>query len=142
MTRRNQIAFPTAFGGVFDDFFPTVFGDSQRPAVAARPSVDVIEEDDRIVIKADMPGLEKDEVKVTVHDGVLSLEGKRVEQREIEADGYTRSERYMGSFARTFTLPSWADGSQIGADYTNGVLTVVIPKTEAAKPKQVEIKIG
>ncbi len=142
VTSRNLIPFPTAFGSVFENFFPTVFGDCERPTVTARPSVDVIEEEDRILLKADMPGMEKGTVKVTVNDGVLAITGTRSEEREVESQSFTRTERYVGSFSRRFTLPQWADGSKIEADYTNGVLTVTIPKAEEARPRAIDVKIA
>jgi len=109
--------------------------------VAIRPAVDVVEEQNRVVLKADMPGLEKGDVKVVVHDGLLSIEGSRKETHHEKGQGFTRSERFTGTFSRTFNLPSWADAARISANYNNGVLEVVIPKTENARPKEIEIKI-
>ena len=142
LTNRSLAPFPIAFGSVFDDFFPTVYGESARPMTTARPSVDVIEQDDQILILADMPGMEKDTVKVTVQDGILVITGSRDEEREVKTQSFSRSERYSGSFSRSFTLPTWADGSKIAADYTNGVLTVTIPKTEEAKPRAIDVQIA
>jgi HSP20 family protein len=144
LINRNSAAtpFPIAFSKVFDDFFPTVFGDTTRPIATARPSVDVIEQDDQILILADMPGMEKETVKVTVHNGNLAISGSRNEEPEVKTQSFSRSERYAGSFSRSFTLPTWADGSKIAADYTNGVLTVTIPKTEEAKPKAIDVQIA
>ena len=142
MTTRNMIPLPMGISKVFDDIFPAVFGNEETPTMTVRPTVDVVEEDDKVLVRADMPGMEKDNIKVTVNEGVLSIEGSRTEQREEKDKSFTRSERFMGSFARSFTLPTWADGSKIAADYTNGVLTVTIPKTEAAKPKQIDVSVS
>ncbi len=141
-TGRGLMPFPGALAKVFGDFFPEQGRCAEIPTVSIRPTVDIIEEDDRILLKADMPGLEKGDIKVTVEDGTLAIRGSRSEKREEKREAYTRSERFMGTFRRSFTLPAWADGSQVKADYKNGVLTVVIPKTEAAKPREIEIKIG
>jgi len=129
-------------GKVFDELMPGIFTTTETPTCTVRPTVDIVEEEDKVLVKADMPGLEKDNIKVTVNDGVLSIEGSRTEQREEKDKSWTRTERFMGSFARSFTLPTWADGSKIAADYTNGVLTVTIPKTEAAKPKQIDVSVS
>ena len=142
MNTRNMIPLPMGISKVFDDIFPAVFGNEETPTMTVRPTVDVVEGDDRILLKADMPGMEKDNIKVTVNEGVLSIEGSRTEQREEKDKSLTRTERFMGALARSFTLPTWADGAKIAADYTNGVLTVTIPKTEAAKPKQIDVKVG
>lgn len=139
---RNVVPFSNGLGRVFDEFFPGFFRDVDLPVMNISPSVDVIEEEDRVVLKADMPGMEKDNVRVVVHDGLLSIEGKREEKHEEKHRGYQRSERFMGSFQRSFNLPVWADGSRVSADYKNGVLTVTIPKTEQARPKEIEINVG
>jgi HSP20 family protein len=127
---------------IFDEFLPGFARGFDVPVANARPSVDVIEEDDKIVLRADMPGMEKDDIKVVVHDRLLTIEGKREEVNKVESPGYQRSERFMGTFARSFRLPAWADGAKLAAEYRNGVLAVTIPKTETARPKPVEIKIG
>lgn len=142
-TGRSLMPFPGAVAKMFGDFFPaTEFASMAMPTVSIRPTVDILEEDDRILLKADMPGLEKGDIKVTVEDGTLTISGSRTEECGEKKEIYTRSERFMGTFRRAFTLPAWADGSAVKADYKNGVLTVVIPKTEAAKPREIEIKVG
>ena len=141
-TGRSLMPFPGVIGKGFGDFFPAEFTGMEMPTISIRPTVDIVEEDDRILLKADMPGLEKSDIKVTVEDGTLAIRGSRTEKREEKKESYTRSERFMGTFSRSFTLPTWADGSAVKADYKNGVLTVVIPKTEAAKPREIEIKVG
>ena len=141
---RGMVPFSQSLSRVFDEFWPGFTREFQAPVFNIRPSVDIIEEEGKVVLKADMPGLEKNDVRVVVHDGLLTIEGKRQEQAE-ENDtkrGFTRVERFMGTFSRSFNLPAWADGSQVQADYKNGVLTVTIPKTEKARPKEIEIKVA
>ena len=141
----NAMTVASPFSGldqVFEGSFPATIGRWKAPVVAIRPSVDVVEEADKILIKADMPGLEKSEIKVMVQDGVLKIEGKREEQTEETREGYSRSERFMGTISRSFNLPAWADGGKIGADYKNGVLTVTIPKSESARPRTVDIQVS
>ena len=139
---RSVIPFASAINQVFDDFIPGFFGRTDTPTVNFRPSVDIVEQEHQIIVKADMPGLEKGNIKVTVDDGLLTIEGTRNETRKETDKGYVRNERFVGTFSRSFNLPAWADASKIAADYKNGVLEVTIPKTEAAKPKEIDIKVS
>jgi HSP20 family protein len=140
---RNVVPFSRAISSMFDDFFTnSPLANLDLPVVNIRPSVDIIEEEDKVTLKADMPGLEKNDIKVVVNDGLLTIEGSRNETREEKGKGFTRTERFMGTFSRSFNLPVWADGSKVLADYKNGVLTVTIPKTEQARPKEIEVKVG
>lgn len=145
---RSVVPFSAAMGRLFDEFFPSLFANWEFPfrpsgqTVTFCPTVDVADEDDRILVRADMPGLEKGDIKVVVKDGLLTIEGNRTESRDEKKKGFVRSERFVGNFARSFNLPAWADASKISANYKNGVLEVTIPKNESAKPKEVEIKIG
>ncbi|MBI5869177.1 MAG: Hsp20/alpha crystallin family protein [candidate division Zixibacteria bacterium] len=139
---RSVIPFSSAMTSVFDEFMPGFMRHWDIPTVAIRPAVDVVEEENQVTVKADMPGLDKGDVKVVVHDGLLSIEGSRKEVRDEKQKGVTRSERFIGTFSRSFNLPPWADSSKITANYKNGVLEVVIPKTETARPKEIEIKIS
>ena len=127
---------------VFDDFFPGFFMRDDAPVADFRPSVDIVEREDKIVLKADMPGLEKGDIKVVVDDGLLTIEGKREEARKEDDKGFVRNERFVGTFSRSFNLPKWADASKIAANYKNGVLEVSIPKAEEARPRKIEIKVA
>lgn len=140
---RNVVPFSAAISKVFDEFFPGFAGGSgEVPTVTFRPSVDIVEHEDSVMIKADMPGLEKSDIKVVVNDGLLTIEGSRKEEHNETSKGFMRSERFVGNFARSFNLPAWADASKIDANYKNGVLEVTIPKTEKARPKEIDIKIS
>jgi HSP20 family protein len=139
---RAIIPFPSAVNQFCDDFLPGFFGRSDTPTVNFRPSVDIVEQENQILVKADMPGMEKGNIKLTVNDGLLTIEGTRNETRKETDKGYVRNERVVGTFSRSFSLPAWADEANISADYKNGVLEVTIPKTEAAKPKEIDIKIS
>jgi len=133
---------PISISKAFNDFFPGFISHWDMPSLTFRPAVDVLEQDDHVVLKADMPGMEKGDVKVVVHDGLLSIEGSRQELHDEKRQGMTRSERFVGTFSRSFNLPSWADAAKITANYKNGVLEVVIPKTETARPKEIEINVS
>ena len=106
------------------------------------PLVDIVEDDNEYLIKAELPEVKKDEVKVTVQDDVLTITGERQYEKEEKEKKYHRVERAYGSFARSFTLPEDADGEKVAAEFKDGVLKVHLPKSEKARPKTIEVKIG
>lgn len=105
------------------------------------PLVDISEDDKEYLIKAELPGIEKNEVKVQVENGALIISGERKSEHEEKDKKYHRIERSYGSFIRSFSLPENADGTKVKADYKGGVLKVHLPKNEQAKSKSVEIKV-
>ncbi len=105
------------------------------------PRVDISETDDAFIIKAEIPGVSKEDVKVTAENGVLSISGERKEEKEEKSKKVHRVERLYGTFFRTFVLPDNVDESKINAEFKYGVLTLTVPKTEKAKPKSIEVKV-
>jgi HSP20 family protein len=123
--------------------FDTFFGG--RPANGVRrwvPPMDLVETDDHLVLKADLPGLDSDDVNIEVKDGVLTVSGERKTEHEERADGFYRVERAFGGFSRSMSLPQQVDAEQISASFDKGVLEVRIPKPEERKPHRVEIGSG
>lgn len=110
-------------------------------AVDWAPHVDVAETTEDYQIKVEVPGVNKDDVKVTVNNGILRVEGERHQEKEENGKKYHRIERSYGSFLRTFTLPENIDETLVRAEYKDGVLNVRIPKTERAKPKSIDVKV-
>ena len=108
--------------------------------VAFIPAVDVYEEKDRFVVKADLPGVNPDEIEVTAEKGVLSLHGERKAEKRDSADGYERYERVTGSFSRRFALPENVQADAIKATFTHGVLEVSIPKQPEVAAKRIAIE--
>jgi len=106
------------------------------------PLVDIVEDDHEYLIKAEVPEVKKEDVKVTVQNGVLSLMGDRKFTKEEKDKKYHRVERAYGSFVRTFSLPEDADENKVSADFKDGVLQVHLPKSEKARPKNIEVKIA
>jgi HSP20 family protein len=104
------------------------------------PSVDITEEDDKLVITAEIPGVDKKDVRINLHDNVLTIEGEKNRTVEENQDKFYRCERSYGKFSRSFTLPSKVNAEKIEAAYKDGILTVTLPKVEEAKPHQVLIK--
>jgi HSP20 family protein len=105
------------------------------------PSVDITEDDKEYLVKAELPEVKKEDVKVTLDDGTLSITGERKIQKEEKSRKYHRIERAYGSFERSFTLPNDADTAKVSSEFKDGVLQVHVPKNPAAKPKAIEVKI-
>jgi HSP20 family protein len=121
--------------------FDTFFGGRPGDAGARRwvPAMDLTETDDHLVLRADLPGLDRDDVKIEVKDGVLTVSGERKAEHEHREEGYHRVERAYGSFSRSLSLPQDVDAERIAATFDKGVLEVRIPKPEERKPHRVEI---
>lgn len=106
------------------------------------PTVDVSETDGEYQIKAEIPDVKKEDVKVTLEDGVLTIQGERKQEKEEKGKKYHRIERSYGSFVRSFSLPDLIDEEKVRAEFTDGVLNLHLPKSEKAKPKAIEVKVG
>ena len=106
------------------------------------PALDVYEEKDRFVVKAELPGMKKEEIEVSFQDGSLSIAGERQSETKHEDAEVYRAERFFGRFQRTVTLPASVATDQVKASYKDGVLTVTLPKTEEAKPKQIDVAVN
>ena len=106
------------------------------------PSVDIAETQGEYLIKAEIPDVKKEDVKVTVEDGVLTIQGQRKQEKEEKGIKYHRIERSYGSFARTFSLPDVIEADKVKAEFKDGILNLYLPKSEKAKPKAIEVKVG
>jgi HSP20 family protein len=105
------------------------------------PAVDIYENNDFVVVKAELPGVEKNLISVEVKDGILSLRGERKFEKEVKEESYHRIERSYGSFQRSFSLPVSVDQNKVTAQFNDGVLEVKLPKKEKAKPKQIQVDV-
>lgn len=133
----------------FDRDFDALFGrplyDEANDAAATwYPTVEILEvEGDGYKILASVPGVKKEDIKVEVENNVLTISGERKEEKEEKkGEKVIRRESFYGRFARSFRLPDMVDGAKIGASYKDGVLTVIVPKSEAAKPRKVAVNVG
>ncbi len=106
------------------------------------PAMDLVESDEHFVLRADLPGLGQDDVKIEVADDTLTLSGERKVEHEAKKDGFYRLERGSGTFSRSLTLPEGIDPDAITASFDRGVLEIRIPKPEQRKPRRVEIAVG
>ncbi|HEX3294154.1 MAG TPA: Hsp20/alpha crystallin family protein [Solirubrobacterales bacterium] len=125
---------------LFDQFF-----DGRAGNAASRrwvPAMDLVETDDHLVLRGDLPGLTEDDVDIEIKDNVLTVSGERTAQHEDKAEGYHRVERSFGSFSRSLTLPHGIEPEKVEAKFENGVLEVEIPKPAEAKSTRVQIGKG
>jgi HSP20 family protein len=126
---------------LFEPFFRFPFIQEETQTGTWNPPVDVLEENDRIVVKVEAPGIDEKDLRVMFEDGVLTVTGERQFERKDDRN-YHRIERAYGTFTRTFSLPRSVDGTRIVADYKSGVLEISIPKKEESLPKQIQINVN
>jgi HSP20 family protein len=138
------------FDRMVEDFWRRPFPTLQRPErwwpaeagmMMRMPAVDVYEEQDDVIIKAEIPGLSKEDISVQVTDSMLTIKGEKKREEEVKEDDYYRCERSFGSFTRAVDLPCEVKADQVRASFKNGVLEVRMPKTEEAKKKAITVKI-
>jgi HSP20 family protein len=126
------------FDRLFEDFFRAP---ANSEATGLNIPVDIKETEKAIELHADLPGFEREQVKVEIEGGVLRISGERNRETVQDTGAFHRAERVFGKFVRHFTLPETVDAEKAQAEFKNGVLTLTLPKREASKSKQIEIKI-
>jgi len=115
------------------------FGNSELEITA--PAVDLFEEKDEIVVKAELPGMDKENIEVNLIDHHLTIKGEKKKEEEVKEENYYRAERSYGSFLRTLELPKDVHADKVKASFKNGILEVRLPKTEEAKAKEIKVKV-
>jgi len=105
------------------------------------PAVDIYDSKDNIMVKADIPGMKKEEIDVSVQDDTLVIKGEKKQEKEVKEKDFVRTERFYGTFNRSIRLPAEVDSTKVSATYKNGVLEIILPKKEEAKQKQLKIEI-
>lgn len=146
---RELVSYPTdvlnmrrEINKMFDGFFRGgILDDGSFGTSVWTPAVDVAEHDDEFQVKVELPGVNKDDVKITMQDNILTVRGEKRQEKETKGSEYHRVERSYGSFQRSFTLPTGVKHDKIEATYKDGILTVTLPKAEEAKPKQIDVKV-
>jgi HSP20 family protein len=125
----------------FEDTMTRLFTEptNGRPWV---PAVDIMETENELIVKADVPDVKFEDIDVRMENGTLTLRGERKLEKKTEKAGYHRVERSYGSFERSFTLPDTVDAEHVKADYKNGTLTITLPKKEVAKPRQIKVEVS
>jgi len=104
------------------------------------PLVDIHDDADRVILRAEVPGIAQEDIEVQVESGTLTIRGEKKQEKETDTDGTHRVERFYGSFSRSFVLPATVDAERVSATCKNGVLELMIPKAEAAKPRKIKVQ--
>ena len=148
LTRWNQLrqleALQHGLGSLFNRS-PAQWPEGQEEKIAVpewAPLVDISEDDKEYLIKAELPEVKREDVKVTADEGTLTITGERKFEKEEKGKKYHRVERSYGSFVRNFSLPDDASPAKVSAEFKDGVLTVRLAKTEKAKPTHIEVKVA
>jgi len=124
-----------------DSFFGATPFMSLESDWEAGPPVDVYEDDQKLLFKVEVPGIEEKDVKVEIENNVLTVRGERKFEKDVKKENFRRMERYYGTFSRSFTLPSTVDPEKIEANYNHGVLAIQLPKRAEAKAKQIKVNV-
>ena len=138
--RGSWLDLRNEFDRLFDNFFrPT---EEEETALSSFwPAVDIIEEEKEYQVHAELPGLTKDDIRISVKDNLLSISGEKKRESQVKDEHFQRAERYFGTFQRSFRLPEQVDVDKIEAEFKDGVLNIVIPKLKEALAKQIEVKV-
>ena len=141
-TGRELTTIRDEMNRLFDDFFSGL-PERRRELLESEwaPRVDIAETDENVVVTAELPGVNQDNVDITVVNDVLTLKGEKKDEKEIKKENYHRIERSYGSFQRSVSLPTGVQADKAKATYKDGVLSITIPKAEEAKPKSIKINV-
>ena len=127
---------------LFTGAMPSQFNREEMTRGSWAPSVDIFEDKDRLILEAELPGMNREDFEISVENNVITLRGERKFEKKTEGDNYHRVERSYGSFTRSFTLPQSVTAEGATADFENGVLRVSLPKREETKARKIEIRGG
>ncbi len=131
---------------IFEDFFtrgrfPTLFGRIREEEFSTFPALDVYDDKDNVMVKAEVPGLKKDDIEIQIKGRDLVIKGERDKEEEVKDENYYYAERVYGAFSRVVRLPVDVKADQVKAKFKNGVLEIVLPKVEEAKPKEIKVEV-
>jgi HSP20 family protein len=126
---------------LFDIPFLSNFGSQTQLFSGWTPALDLYQSNDNVIAVVELPGMRKEDIDISLHEGMLTVSGER-KQETAETDKAERSERYVGKFRRSISLPSRVDASKVSANYKDGILTVTLPKAEEAKPRKIQVNVG
>ena len=139
---RDMLASRREFERFFRDAFSPAVSEGELSTRTWAPPVDIYEDGDNLVLKAELPGINPDDVDIRVENNTLYLKGERKFEKEVKEQNYHRVERSYGTFTRTFSLPNSIDSDKVAANYKDGVLTLTMPKKEEAKPKTIKVNVA
>src|ERR1700722_5394694 len=141
-TYRDVLALQNRMNSLFQDFSRSGNGESELATAGFFPPVDIFEDENKLVLKIEIPGIRQEDIDVRLENNTLTVKGERSFQSEGKEENFHRVERRYGSFYRAFTLPNTIDQNTIKADYEAGVLKVELHKRAETKPRQVKINVG
>ncbi len=133
--------FQREMNKLFDSFFRGNWQDQETSLSVWTPAVDITEQEDAYRVNVELPGVDKNDVSITLESNILTIRGTKKQEKEEKGKEYHRVERSYGSFHRSFTLPTSVQADKIDAVFKDGILNVTLPKAEEAKPKQIEVKV-
>ncbi|HEX3376329.1 MAG TPA: Hsp20/alpha crystallin family protein [Candidatus Acidoferrales bacterium] len=137
---RGLSSLQNQFNRIFNESYRHQADDSALTTWA--PAVDIYETPNELVVKADLPDVNENEIDVRVENNLLTIRGERKFEKSVSEESYLRVERTYGAFSRSFSLPNTVNAEAIGAEYKNGVLTLTLPKREESKPRQVKVSVN
>jgi len=140
LPRKSLIKYHDDFDRLLDSFFDSL-PYIEREACYLCPNVDIEENENEYQVHAELPGVKKGDVKITLKDNILSIEGEKKSAKKSKTDNYHFNERIFGKFKRSFELPPTVNQESIDAEFKDGILQISIPKSKEAKPEQIEVKI-
>jgi HSP20 family protein len=139
---RDLISIQERMNKLFDETLSRSRGEEAAIASTWAPAVDIYETSEHIVMKAELPGLTRDDIDIQLQNNILTLRGERKFEKDVKQESYLRVERSYGPFQRTFSLPAEIQQDEIRATFSDGVLELVLPKAERARPKQIKIEVA
>jgi len=139
---RDLLSSQKGFDRLFREAFSPFFRESELSTRTWAPAVDIYEDENKLVLKADLPGVDPKDVEIKVEDGMLYLNGERKFEKEVKEENYHRVERSYGAFSRSFALPTSINSENIAAEYKDGQLILTMPKREEAKPKTIKVSVS
>ena len=140
---REMTSFQERMNRLFSDVLArSPLGEEEITKGAWVPAVDIYETHESLILKAELPGITKEDVSVEVEDNTLTLKGEKKFEAEVKEENYHRVERSYGNFQRSFTLPATVDQEKVKAKFKDGILEIRLPKVEEAKPKQIKVEVA
>jgi HSP20 family protein len=135
----NQL---TSLRDEINDLFESTFTNGNGSDVfnSWAPALDVYEDNDNLIVRAEVPGMKKDDINISLHDNVLTVSGERRNEKKYEGSQTSREERFFGRFTRSVALQKQVDSNRVKAAYRDGILTITLPKAEEAKPRQITVQ--
>lgn len=137
---QDLVSIQDEMNRMFDSYFARKPGGGEM--MIWNPVVDISETEEEITVAAEVPGIRKEDIKITIQDNVLTLSGEKHQEKEEKHKQYHRVERSFGSFQRSFSLPSSVSADKVKAKYKDGILVVVLPKSEESKPKEIQVSVS